>query len=92
MYCKCNEGCNEEFKIQLKEKKFKNGIIETYFECPSCGKKYICFFTDKDIRRLQSKLRNACSKVLVPEKENKKIQFEIETKMNKLKEKMIGAQ
>lgn len=100
MLVTCNEGCKKQFEIkQLKERKLKDGVIETYFKCPKCGRKYICFYTDKEIRKLQAELRDKWSKDLKEEAEEKnkfnelivlKIEYEHVTIMPMETKKLVG--
>ncbi|EJP6471373.1 hypothetical protein NHI66_000621 [Clostridium botulinum] len=91
MLISCNEGCKRNFELaKFKEKKLKNGVIETYFKCPYCGKKYNCFYTDKEIRRLQAQLRNKWGKA--SRREIEELHLKIKIKMDNLKEKMLGTQ
>lgn len=54
----CNESCNQPFTIkQMKTSKLHKGIEKTYFNCPHCKHEYTCFYTNKDIRKLQSEMR-----------------------------------
>jgi hypothetical protein len=53
----CDE-CQKEFTItELREKKHPKQVIETYFQCPHCQKKYVAFVTDPVIRKLQFDIR-----------------------------------
>lgn len=89
MLAVCNEGCNKQFELtELKELKHDNDIIETYFKCPKCGKEYICFYTDKDIRKLQAELSNKWGKS--SRKEIEELQVKVKNKMNTLKSKMLS--
>jgi uncharacterized protein YlaI len=91
MLATCNEGCEKTFNLdELKEKKLKNGVIETYFKCPHCHKKYNCFYTDKEIRKLQAKLRSKWGKA--SRREIEELHLKIKIKMDNLKGKMLGTQ
>lgn len=78
----CNEGCNKEFyNPEFKEKTIKNDIREVYFKCPYCERKYICFYTNREIRKLQALQRET--------RDIKKFEMlknEVTNKMNSLKE------
>ncbi|MBN3405726.1 hypothetical protein CF088_10580 [Clostridium botulinum] len=87
----CDKGCKKKFEIkEFKERKLKDGVIETYFKCPKCGEKYICFYTDKEIRLLQSKLRSKWSKA--SREDIEQLQGKVKVKMDILKSKMLGVQ
>ncbi|MBY6758653.1 hypothetical protein HYH82_15275 [Clostridium botulinum] len=91
MLTTCNEGCGKTFNLdKLKEKKLKNGVIETYFKCPHCHKKYNCFYTDKEIRKLQANLRSKWGKSTREEIEE--LHSKIKIKMDNLKGKMLVTQ
>ncbi|WP_061331274.1 hypothetical protein, partial [Clostridium botulinum] len=63
---------------------------ETYFKCPKCGKKYVCFYTDKAIRQLQAQLRSKWGKA--SRREIEELHLKIKIKMDNLQEEMLGAQ
>lgn len=87
----CDKGCKKKFEIkEFKERKLKDGVMETYFKCPHCHKKYNCFYTDKEIRRLQAQLRNKWGKATREEIED--LQAKVKVKMDNLKSKMLGTQ
>lgn len=85
----CNEGCNKQFEVkEFKERKLKGGVREIYFKCTHCNKKYICFYTDREIRKLQTDLRNKRSNT--KREEIEQLQQRIKEKMDKLKVEMLG--
>lgn len=56
----CDE-CQNKITMNLQEyehpaHKFKGYVIETYFKCPHCQKKYIAFVTDKQARKMQKEV------------------------------------
>lgn len=52
------DDCNKKFEIKkLKEKKHPKGVVETYFKCPHCQKKYIAFVTDQEARKTQHQIK-----------------------------------
>ncbi len=60
--CDAKDGCKKEFDLDRFEvEKLGNGIEKTYFKCPHCGKEYIAFYTDKDIRMKQFRIRKLTS-------------------------------
>lgn len=90
MLVKCNKGCEKNFELaKFKEKKLKDDVVETYFKCPHCGKKYNCFYTDKEIRQLQAQLRNKWGKAMREDIEY--LHAEIKVKMDNLKSKMLSS-
>lgn len=100
MLAVCNKGCNKQFELNdLKERKVKNDIIEVYFECPFCSKKYICCFTNRTVRLKQYRLNNLWAKYRAAETTEKqrsifksieKLKVEIKNDMNALKIKVLG--
>ncbi|MGE6515186.1 hypothetical protein [Lysinibacillus sphaericus] len=58
VYAKCNKSCGQSFYVKhLKKDKLHNSIEKTYFNCPNCGREYVCFYTDEQVRKLQKKQR-----------------------------------
>lgn len=58
IYAKCNKSCGHRFYVQhFKLDKLDNTVQKTYFNCPNCGREYVCFYTDESIRKLQAKMR-----------------------------------
>ncbi|TQR26856.1 hypothetical protein C7Y47_24020 [Lysinibacillus sphaericus] len=56
------DDCQTQITINLQEyehpaHKFKGYVVETYFKCPHCQKKYIAFVTDKKARMMQKEIR-----------------------------------
>lgn len=51
------DSCHKEFQIAIKEKKHGNGIVETYFTCPECNKRYSAAFTNERTRKCQKQIR-----------------------------------
>ncbi len=55
---KCNKSCGHRFYVQhFKLDKLNNKVEKTYFNCPNCGREYVCFYTDESTRKLQAKMR-----------------------------------
>ncbi|MGJ8756256.1 hypothetical protein [Clostridium botulinum] len=96
----CNEGCKEKFELEsLKESNRENDVVEIYFICPYCGKKYICCFTNRMIRLKQYKLNKLWEKYRAAKTSDKqrsifkaieKLKAEIKKDMDALKIKMLG--
>ena len=96
----CNK-CKKDFEINIKTKKYPGGIEETYFKCPHCKERYTGFFTDKNIRIKQKKVRNISNELgkcrdmaqrIVLLKEIDKMKQDLKVNMDNLKEKMLGTQ
>ncbi|MBT2615316.1 MULTISPECIES: hypothetical protein [unclassified Bacillus (in: firmicutes)] len=54
--------CEKDFSIHLQEykhpvTKHKGYVIETYFHCPHCRKKYVSFVTDQRARKMQKNIK-----------------------------------
>jgi|SRR5690625_362035 len=84
----CDE-CHGHFKVNLKQKKHGNGVIETYFTCRHCDKHYTSFVTNARARRMQrtiSKLYKSINIHDIESFQNK--QREIEQEKQKLKQLM----
>lgn len=91
MLAVCDEGCKKQFEVtKFKEKTHKNNVIETYFRCPHCNKKYVCFFTDDRIRKKQSEVRRLSNNPANNQR-IEQLQAELKEDMNRLKKKMLGA-
>ncbi|MGG3800447.1 hypothetical protein [Metabacillus fastidiosus] len=56
MQTTCDE-CGKEFHIIPREHKHTYHIIETYFRCIHCGKRYTSFVMDKEARQLQKEIK-----------------------------------
>lgn len=39
-------------KIQLKARTIISDVKQHYFDCPFCGKRYVCYYTNKHMRSL----------------------------------------
>lgn len=80
----CNLGCNQVFEDPIfKEEKVKEDINEVYFKCPKCGRKYTCFYTDREIRKLQALQRKTRDI-----NEFNKLKEKVTERMNRLKDRM----
>ena len=54
----CNAGCNQTFEItSMLTISLGRGIEKTYFKCSHCDYEYVAFYTDREIRSLQEKMR-----------------------------------
>jgi hypothetical protein len=53
----CDE-CGKEFNVQFKQKHHPEKIIETYFKCKHCKKRYFCFATDPEVRKMQQEIKS----------------------------------
>ncbi|PTY77364.1 hypothetical protein B5V89_14890 [Heyndrickxia sporothermodurans] len=54
----CDE-CEQEYLITgLETENIGEDIEKTFFTCPHCDKEYIAFYTDSEIRNLQTEIRS----------------------------------
>lgn len=83
---KCDH-CSKFTKIEFKEKKHPNEIIETYFECEHCHHRYVCFVTDKKVRKMQRKKNGLKGNYNFQKRLD--LQEEINERMDKLKHNLI---
>lgn len=49
-------GKNISKKIQLKARTIISDIKQHYFDCPFCGKRYPCYYTNKHMRSLMKQI------------------------------------
>lgn len=77
------DNCGKVFNVKFREKKHPGKIIETYFRCPRCKKKYFCFAKDEKVRELQELIKREESPF-----KRVAMQREINERMNKLKERL----
>lgn len=55
----CNEGCNQQFEVKSFEiEQMNDGVEKTYFDCPHCKHRYVTFYTDPEIRKVQASIRS----------------------------------
>ena len=63
------DKCGKKFEINLKTRRLPLDVREAYFICPHCNEKYICYYTDPQIREKQkkiSKLQEKCRELKNP--------------------------
>lgn len=77
------DHCGKVFNVKFREKKHPGKVIETYFRCPSCKKKYFCFAKDEKVRELQELIKREESPF-----KRVTLQRKINERMNKLKERL----
>jgi len=87
MLTKCNH-CQHEFQVDgFTIEDMPDGIEKTYFECPYCKREYVAFYTDPEIRELQSKIRNTgwndeeANTLLKMVEDNKRLMNELRKRM-----------
>lgn len=50
--------CKKGFEIKIRLKTVKEGVEEVSFRCPKCRKKYIAFYTNDEVKKLQKEIRD----------------------------------
>ena len=78
------DHCGKIFNVKYREKRHPGKIIEVYFKCKHCEKKYFCFATDPKVRMLHEQIKTEESPF-----KRFAIQNEINKRMNILKERII---
>lgn len=54
----CDAGCKQQFVIHdFQYGSLDGGVEKTFFTCPHCQHEYVAYYTDKEIRKLQEKIR-----------------------------------
>lgn len=81
MIVNCDE-CKKDFEVDVKVKKIKDDIENTYFICPTCEHEYVAYYTNAKIRKKQEEISKLVKKI----KLNKDvgIGIELNKKYNKL--------
>lgn len=82
----CN-NCGKITDVNYKKKRHPKEVRETYFKCEFCNKKYICFVTDKRVRKMQRKRDSLKGDYNIDKR--LQIQEEINERMARLKDSMI---
>ncbi|OAB31765.1 hypothetical protein PMSD_18445 [Paenibacillus macquariensis subsp. defensor] len=96
----CDAGCNQQFAVeQFDIKGMGEGVDEVYFVCPHCQHKYLVFYTDAVVRKLQAKIRRVQKKFANPHADHAKtarqeaeIQQQIKGRMDVLRLEIEGEQ
>ena len=57
-FCNGQGGCNSKFTVNYKTDRLPPDVEHTYFDCPECGLRYSCFYTDSQVRLLQAQMRD----------------------------------
>lgn len=56
---RCDKGCGEVFALgEMEVERLGDGVEKVFFVCPHCGKEYVCFYTDAEIRGLREQIRD----------------------------------
>lgn len=69
----CNEGCNKPFEItDMPTLQIDDSDVEiTCFYCTHCNHRYVAFYTDAEVRKLQEKIRKVQKKFTNPNYDHK---------------------
>jgi predicted RNA-binding Zn-ribbon protein involved in translation (DUF1610 family) len=92
----CDAGCQKAFKVEsFVTGKLPGGIEKVYFQCPHCGKEYVVFYSDEEIRKLQARIRRVQSRFADPHanhadaaKKEADLQRKIKEKMDALRQRV----
>lgn len=92
----CDAGCGEQFiASDFKQADMGNGIEKIYLTCTHCGKEYVAFYSDNEIKKLQQKIRNIQQRFANPRADHKnaarmeaKTKAKIKARMDRLRERM----
>ena len=57
VYDSCDAKINPN-SIVIQEERFADGLINTFFVCPSCGKKHYLLYHDDKTKELQAKIQS----------------------------------
>lgn len=94
----CDAGCQRTFEAEeLKTIRIGNGIDKVYFTCPHCGREYVAFYYDQEIKWLQAQIRSVQKRFANPRANHTKaaqreaeIKARIKVKMDALRAKVEG--
>lgn len=96
----CDAGCQKAFEIEdFQMVRIGDGVDKVYFTCPHCGHEYISFYTDPEIRELQSRIRRVQQLFANPradhvkaEQREAEIKAQIKEKMDSLRVRMQASE
>ncbi|MOA27870.1 hypothetical protein D3C78_1487730 [compost metagenome] len=94
----CDAGCKQAFEFEdFSIAKLDGGIEKLYFTCPHCGKEYVSFYADAEIRKLQARIRRVQRRFADPNdnhedaaKKEAELQQQIKEKMDALRAQIEG--
>lgn len=83
----CDAGCKQQFDVKgLLQSNLTGGVKKAFFVCPHCQQQYVSYYTDKEIRKLQEKVRSRRMKGL----DTIELQRELKVRMDALRKKVEG--
>lgn len=77
------DDCKNEIDMDVKTKEHRDSIEEVYFDCPICNHRYVSYFTNQRIRKLQYRMQKETDG-----KKRRAIGRSVKDAMVKLTEKM----
>lgn len=94
----CDAGCKKLFNAErFDTDKLHDDIERVSFTCPHCDRRYVAFYTDTNIRQLQSCIRRVQRRFAVlfdnhdeTAKKEAKLQWQIKEKMDALRQRVEG--
>ncbi|MCY9704185.1 hypothetical protein M5X00_31200 [Paenibacillus alvei] len=94
----CDAGCGEQFiATDFKQADMGNGIEKIYLTCTHCGKEYVAFYSDDEVKKLQQKVRNIQRQFANPSADHRAVermeakeQAKIKARMDELRERIEG--
>ncbi|MGW8823340.1 hypothetical protein ACWGNU_14560 [Paenibacillus lautus] len=95
----CDAGCRQGFEFDdFSHEQLPDGVEKTFFTCPHCGREYLAFYSDEDIRKLQARIRRVQKRFADPKDNHEdaarmeaELQTQIKEKMDALRVRMEGA-
>lgn len=95
----CDSGCGKGFDFEdFSHELLPDGMEKTFFTCPHCGREYVAFYTDEEIRKLQARIRRVQRRFADPEdnhedaaRKEAELKAQIKEKMDVLRVRMEGA-
>ena len=86
----CNNGCGKksamaDIKPLVEVVQHKSHVERYYFNCPFCGEKYICFYSDNQVKAWQGVMAATKDAHL-----KKKLALRIKDRMQRLKDTYGG--
>ncbi|WP_339193052.1 hypothetical protein [Paenibacillus sp. FSL W8-1287] len=94
----CDAGCGQGFDFEdFSHEQLPGGVEKTHFTCPHCGREYVAFYTDEEIRKLQTSIRRVQKRFTDPKdnhedaaRKEAELKSQIKEKMEVLRARMEG--
>jgi transcription elongation factor Elf1 len=84
------DSCDNDFEIEMKTEQLGETVEKNFFTCSHCGKEYVSYYMDQNIRKKQSDLKMLWRNIRsasTPKNYNK-LQKKIEELQNEIKEEL----